>query len=107
MAFEITNKQNSDDEVFLTLLNQAQSVVQTGSITEVLADGAYEKKENFNQLEKNHIDSGIKFRDNTSPKSGNPLSGLNEHVKKENRVSGPVQKIMISVGLLKAFFSSV
>ena len=65
------------------------------------------RKKILTSLKKTTLIPGIKFRDNTSPKSGNPLSGLNEHVKKENRVSGPVQKIMISVGLLKAFFSSV
>jgi hypothetical protein len=59
LGIEITNEQVSDGEVFPALLDQAQA-----------ADGAYDHKDIFTRLEKDHLNSGIKTRENAATKSG-------------------------------------
>ncbi len=70
LGIEITNKHFSDGEVFPALLDQAQEAAGDQPITQVLADGAYDQKGIFNRLEKDHINSGIKIRENAATKSG-------------------------------------
>jgi predicted DNA binding protein len=70
LGIEITNEQASDGQVFPALLDQAQGASGDKTITRVLADGAYDNKDFFNRLEKDHINSGIKIRENASSKSG-------------------------------------
>jgi hypothetical protein len=70
LGIEITNEQVSDGEVFPALLDQAQEESGDHPITQVLADGAYDQKGIFNRLEKDHINSGIKIRENAATKSG-------------------------------------
>lgn len=67
---KITNEQVSNGQVFPALLDQAQGAYGSKIITRVLADGAYDNKDIFNRLEKDHINSGIKIRENASPKLG-------------------------------------
>jgi hypothetical protein len=70
LGIEITNEKVSDGEVFPALLDQAQQVSRNRPVTTVLADGAYDHKDIFNRLEKDHINSGIKIRENAATKSG-------------------------------------
>lgn len=70
LGIEITDEKVSDGEVFPTLLDQAQGASGDQPITQVLADGAYDQKDIFNRLEKDHINSGIKIRENADTKSG-------------------------------------
>jgi len=60
----------SDGEVFPTLLDQAQAASWNRPVIRVLADGAYDHKDIFSRLEKDHINSGIKIRENAATKSG-------------------------------------
>jgi len=70
LGIEITNEHVSDGEIFPALLDQAQEAAGDQPITQVLADGAYDQKGIFNRLEKDHINSGIKIRENAATKSG-------------------------------------
>ena len=51
-SLEITEEDVPDDDMFLPLLNQAEVMCGEGNITKALADGAYDRKELFNELEK-------------------------------------------------------
>ena len=82
---EITEEDVSDDDMFLLLLNQAEVMCGEGNITKSLADGAYDRKELFNELEKRGIPSGIKMRKDAATKSrGSPYRS--ECVRRRNKV---------------------
>lgn len=48
------------------LIDSAQNSIPTGTIGNVLGDGAYDHLSIFNDLEKRHISSSIKIRSNAS-----------------------------------------
>jgi Transposase DDE domain. len=87
LALEVTNEKTSDDEMFLPLLNQAIDHCGEGMIHKILADGAYDSKEAFNELDNRKIQSGIKTRKNASTKSGgSPYRA--ECVRERNKKGG-------------------
>lgn len=70
LGIEITNEHVNDGTVFPVLLDRVQATPGIRPITRVLADGAYDHKDIFNRLKKDHIQSGIKIRENAATKSG-------------------------------------
>jgi hypothetical protein len=87
LGLEITDERTSDEETFTPLLNQATERCGEGNIQKVLADGAYDRKKLFNELEKRDIQSGIKTRKNASTKSrGSPYRA--ECVRDRNKKGG-------------------
>jgi len=85
LGLEITEEDTQDDEMFLPLLNQSEAICGEGKIEKVLADGAYDRKEVFNALEKRNILSGVKMRKDASTQSrGSPYRA--ECVRNRNKV---------------------
>ncbi len=52
--------------MFSSLIEQAE---KKAKIEKILADGAYDTRDNFNLLEKKGIESGIKIRKNANPRA--------------------------------------
>jgi len=50
----------SDNRRFKTVLEQAEMNANNSSIIRVLADGAYDTRDDFNLLEEKRIEAGIK-----------------------------------------------
>ena len=87
LAIEATDEETSDGEMFVPLLDQAEDICGEGNILKVLADGAYDSKEAFNELDNRNIQSGIKTRKNASTKSGgSPYRA--ESVREKNKMGG-------------------
>ena len=63
LGIEITDERVSDSSQFENLIEQAE---KKANIEKVLADGAYDTRENFNLLYEKGIESGIKIRKNAS-----------------------------------------
>ena len=73
LGLEVTDEGAQDEEMFIPLLEQVADHCGEEKIKSILADGAYDRKELFNELEKRMIKSGIKTRKNASTRSrGSP-----------------------------------
>ena len=70
LGLEITDEETQDEEMFIPMLQQVTDHCGEEKIKSVLADGAYDRKHLFNELEKRNIQSGIKTRKNASTRSG-------------------------------------
>jgi hypothetical protein len=71
VGLEVTDESVGDSEEFEPLVEQAGG--SKGKVKKALGDGAYDSKPNFNYLEKNGIESGIKTRIDASTLSrGSP-----------------------------------
>lgn len=66
LAMEITSDRVSDSKKFKSLVNEAKRVA---GVKRVLSDGAYDSRENFDSLDANGIDAGIKPRRGSSGKA--------------------------------------
>jgi len=69
LAMDVTDEKIPDDARCIPLVDSAQNSLQSGTITEILGDGAYDHLAIFNKLEKRHISSAIKIRSNASRRS--------------------------------------
>lgn len=70
LGIEITDERVSDSKMFPSLIEQAE---KKAKIEKILADGAYDTRDNFNLLEEKGIESGIKIRKNANPRArGSP-----------------------------------
>ena len=109
LAFQVTNEEIQDDEMFLPLLNQAEFLCGEGVIKKILADGAYDRKNLFNELEKRQIQSGIKMRKNAATASrGSPYRA--ECVRYRNKKGEKEWEKMTKYGMrwkVEALYSSV
>lgn len=73
VGIEITDESVKDNEKFGDLIKQSQKNLGKGKIKRVLADGNYDTKEDFNILEQEGIEAGIKIREDASTKArGSP-----------------------------------
>lgn len=80
LGVEITSEEVGDSRMFESLVEQS---MESGNISKVLADGAYDKRDNFNYLEDHGITSGIETRANASTKArGSPLRANGKRKKK-------------------------
>ena len=84
LGLEITDEESQDEEMFLPLLNQAEVMCGEGRIEKALGDGAYDRKELFNELEKRGIQSGIKMRKTATKSRGSPYRS--ECVRRRNKI---------------------
>ena len=84
LSLEVTEEDVPDDDMFLPLLNQAEVMCGEGNITKALGDGAYDRKELFNELEKRGIQSGIKMRKTATKSRGSPYRS--ECVRRRNKI---------------------
>ncbi|MFQ5888135.1 MAG: IS5 family transposase [Candidatus Hydrothermarchaeales archaeon] len=66
-AFEVTTEKTGDNKMFKTLVDRAEGV---NDVDVVVADGAYDSKENFNHLDGKGIKPGIKIRKGYSKRGG-------------------------------------
>ena len=66
LGIEITDERVSDSKMFRNLISKAE---KKAKIEKVLADGAYDTRDNFNLLEKKGIEPGIKIRKNANPRA--------------------------------------
>jgi hypothetical protein len=69
LAMEVTDETIQDDACCIPLIDSAQNSLHSGTIREVLGDGAYDHRSIFNKLEERHIFSSIKIRSNASRRS--------------------------------------
>jgi len=73
LALEITDESVQDEATCIPLVDAARDALPSGHICEILGDGAYDRNEIFNDLEKREITSTIKVRSNASRQShGSP-----------------------------------
>jgi hypothetical protein len=71
LGVEITSEEVGDSRMFESLVEQSMG---SGKVSKVLADGAYDKRDNFNYSKKHGITAGIKTRANASTRAkGSPL----------------------------------
>ena len=74
VSIEVTDETVSDGAKFGPLVDQAETNLQDAKIDEVLADGGYDSRDNFNHLQDKGIRPIIKTRSNSSTKpKGSPL----------------------------------
>lgn len=73
LAIDITDESVSDNRRFKTVLEQAEMNANNSNITRVLADGAYDTRDDFNLLEEKQIEAGIKTRKNANTKGRGSL----------------------------------
>jgi hypothetical protein len=74
VSIEVTDETISDGAKFGSLIDQAEKNLQNAKIDEVLADGGYDRGDNFNHLRDKGIRPIIKTRANSSTKArGSPL----------------------------------
>lgn len=66
-AFEVTTEETGDTRMFKALVDGASEV---NDIDSVVADAAYDSKDNFNHLAKNGIKPGIKIKRGYSKRGG-------------------------------------
>lgn len=70
LGVEITSEEVGDSRMFESLVTHS---MRAGKVSKVLADGAYDKRDNFNFSKSHGITAGIKTRENASTKSrGSP-----------------------------------
>ncbi|MDN7025355.1 IS5 family transposase [Methanoculleus sp. FWC-SCC1] len=88
LGLEVTDESVQDDQMFAPLLEQAvQNCGEEHPVYLVLGDGAYDRNEIFNLLEKRGILSGIKTRNDAATHStGSPYRA--ECVRDRNRLGG-------------------
>jgi len=67
IAYEVTDESVGDNRKFKKLINKS---MKKRKVKKVLADGAYDSKDNFKSLEKKGIKAGIKVRKNISKARG-------------------------------------
>lgn len=73
LAIDITDEGVSDNRRFKTVLEQAEMNANNSSIIRVLADGAYDTRDDFNLLEEKRIEAGIKTWKNACTKGRGSL----------------------------------
>jgi len=88
LGLEVTDESVQDDQMFVLLLDQVQQHCgEERPVFRVLADGAYDRNELFNALEKRNILAGIKTRaDAATYSTGSPYRA--ECVRDRNRWGG-------------------
>ena len=88
LGLEITDESVQDDQMFIPLLDQTQqNCGEEHPVYRALADGAYDRNELFNTLERRGIASGIKTRvDAATHSTGSPYRA--ECVRDRNRMGG-------------------
>jgi hypothetical protein len=70
LGVEITSEEVGDSRMFESLVTQS---MRAGNVVKALADGAYDKRDNFNFSKSNGITAGIKTRENASTRArGSP-----------------------------------
>ncbi|NLA37882.1 MAG: transposase [Methanomicrobiales archaeon] len=70
LCLEITDESVQDDQMFIPLLDQTQHHCgEEHRVVQILGDGAYDRNEIFNVLERRRITSGIKTRSDASTRS--------------------------------------
>jgi hypothetical protein len=73
LSMEVTDETVQDETCCTPLIDSAQDSLQSGTIKNILGDGAYDHLTIFNDLEERHISSSIKIRSNASRRSrGSP-----------------------------------
>lgn len=77
VAIEVTNETVTDAEKFKDLIQQSEKNAGKNNIKRVLADGAYDTKEDFNLLSEKNVESGIKTRKNARTRArGSSYRGM-------------------------------
>lgn len=69
LGLEVTDESVLDEQMFEPLIDQTTNHSDKISVQQVLGDGAYDRNQIFNYLEKHAIHSGIKTRTNASRQS--------------------------------------
>lgn len=69
LGLEVTDESSQDDQMFIPLLHQVTRAGHPFTVKQVLDDGAYDRNQIFNILEKEGIVSGIKNREDASTRS--------------------------------------
>jgi len=73
LGIEVTEENVTDEQMFKPLMQRTMENIPNSCIGQILGDGAYDRNQIFNFLEKNHIVSAIKTRANASRRStGSP-----------------------------------
>ena len=70
MALRLPTSKSAMEKFSRHFLIKLQAAFWNRPVTQILADGAYDHRDIFNRLEKDHINSGIKIRENAATKSG-------------------------------------
>lgn len=69
LGLEVSDESSQDDRMFIPLLHQVTRAGHPFTVKQVLGDGAYDRNQIFNTLEKRGIESGIKIREDSSTRS--------------------------------------